>query len=94
LQFITLLLGVAVARVIAFLTAFVALNTGLVFSPFVRLRSWWSFLGTLMVRTWLALRSVELHLLQSVVVVVPVGNVPFGFPVSPFLGITAFLLQL
>jgi hypothetical protein len=35
----TLLPGVAVARVVAFLTAFVALNTGLVFSPFVRLRS-------------------------------------------------------
>ena len=88
----TLLPGVVVARVMAFLAAFVVLNTGLVFSPFVRLRSWWSFLGTLVVRTWLALRGVELHLLQSVVVVVLVGNVPFGFPVSPFLGVTAFLL--
>jgi hypothetical protein len=47
-----------------------------------------------MVGTWLALRGVELHLLQSVVVVVPVGNVLFGFPVSPFLGVTAFLFQL
>ena len=37
LQFITLLPGVAIACVVAFLAAFVALNTGLVFSPFVRL---------------------------------------------------------
>jgi hypothetical protein len=88
----TLLPGVAVVRVMAFLAAFVALNTGLVFSPFVRLRSWWSFLRTLMVGTWLALRSVELYLLQSVVVLVLVRNIPFGFPISPFLGITTFLL--
>ena len=89
----TLLPGVAVARIVAFLAAFVALNIGLVARPFVRMRSLLSsFLRTLVVRTWLAFRGVELHLLQSVVVVVLVGDVPFGFPVSPFLGVTAFLL--
>jgi hypothetical protein len=90
----TLLPGVAISRVVAFLAAFVALNTGLIFSPFVRLRSLvLSFLGTFVVGTWLALRGVELHLLQPVVVVVPLGNVPFGFPVrSIVVSVTASFL--
>jgi hypothetical protein len=91
----TLLPCLVVTCVVAWFAAFVALALRLVVCPSGRLRSLvLSFLRTLMVRTWLALRGVELHLLQSVVVVVPVGNVPFGFPVSPFLGVTAFLFQL
>ena len=80
----TLLPGVAFILVVAFLATAVALNVGLVGCPFrFRLGSFVlvSFTRTL-VGTWLAFRGVELHLLQPVVVVVPFGNVPFGFPVS------------
>jgi hypothetical protein len=89
----TLLLGVAVACVVAFLAAFVALNTRLVFSPFVRLQSWWSFLRTLVVGTWLALRGVDLHLLQTVVVVSPGRNVLLDLSIRSAL-VDSFLLHL
>jgi hypothetical protein len=87
----TLLPGVAVAHVVAFLTAFVALNIRLVVYPFVRMQSCWSFLGTFVIRTWLTLRSVELHLLQPVVVVLPGRNVPLDLMVRLALEVTALL---
>ena len=88
----TLLPGVAFACVVAFLAAFVALNTGLVFCPFVRLRSLLlSFPWTFVVRTWLALRGIDLHLLQAVVVVLPSRNVPLDFSVRPSLEVVTLL---
>ena len=90
----TLLPGVTVAFVVAFLAAAVALNTRLVVRPFVRLRSWWSFLGTFVVRTWLAFGSVDLHLLQAVVVISPGRDVPLDLGVWPALVETTLLFYL
>jgi hypothetical protein len=88
LQFITLLSDGAVTSVVAFLATAVALNIGLVVYPSVRLWSWWSFPRTLVVGTWLALRGVDLHLLQTVVVVLLGRNVLLDLVVRLALGIT------
>jgi len=93
LQFMTLLSDGAVTFVVAFLAAAVALNTGLIVCPFVRLGSWWSFSWTLVVGTWLAFRGVDLHLLQTVVVVFPGRNIPLDLGVRSAL-IDSFLLHL
>jgi hypothetical protein len=53
-----------------------------------------SFSRTLVVGTWLALRSVELHLLQSVVVISPGRNVPLDLRVRLTLEVTTLLFQL
>ena len=90
----TLLPGVTVAFVVAFLAAAVALNTGLVVRPFVRLRSWWSFLRTSLVGTWLAFGGVDLHLLQTVVIVSPGRDVPLDLGVWPALVETTLLFHL
>jgi hypothetical protein len=90
----TLLPGVAVAHVVAFLTTFVALNIGLVVCPFVRIWSCWSFLRTFVVGTWLALRGVKLHLLQPVVVVLLGWNIPLDFRVRLTLEVSTLLLHL
>jgi len=88
----TLLPGVAFPRVVAFLAAYVALNTGLVFRPFVRLRSFLlSFLWTFVVGTWLALGDIDLHLLQAVVVVSLGRDVPLDLRVWPALVDSSFL---
>jgi hypothetical protein len=92
LQFMTLLPGITIARVIAVLAAFVALNIRLVVCPFVRLRSLLlSFSRTLSIGTWLAFRSVELHLLQPVVVVSLGRNVPLDLRVRLTLEVTTLL---
>jgi hypothetical protein len=60
----TLLPCLIVTCVVAWFAAFVALALKLVVCPSSRLRSLvLSFLRTFVVRTWLALRSVDLHLL-------------------------------
>ena len=59
-----LLLGVAVACVVAFLAILVVLNIRLVVRPFVRIQSLLlSFLRTFIIRIWLAIRSIDLYLL-------------------------------
>jgi hypothetical protein len=90
----TLLSDGAVTFVVAFLATAVALNIGLVVCPSVRLWSWWSFSRTLVFGTWLALRSVDLHLLQTVVVVSLGRNVPLDLAVRSALVETSFLLHL
>ena len=84
LQVMTLLPGVAFVLVMAFLATTVALNVGLVGCPFrFRLRSLLlSLLRTFLVGTRLAVSCIDLHLLQPVVVVVPVRNVSLGFSIS------------
>jgi hypothetical protein len=47
-----------------------------------------------MVRTWLALRSVDLHLLQTVVVVLLGRNVPLDFGVRLALEVSTLLFYL
>jgi hypothetical protein len=47
-----------------------------------------------MVRTWLALRSVDLHLLQTVVVVLLGRNVPLDFGVRLALEVSTLLFHL
>jgi hypothetical protein len=47
-----------------------------------------------MVRTWLALRSVDLHLLQTVVVVLLGRNVPLDFRVRLALEVSTLLFHL
>jgi hypothetical protein len=74
LQVITLLPGIAFALIVAFLTTAVALDARLVGSPFrLRLRSFIRVVlrTFVMVGTWFAFGSIELHLLQSVIVVIP-----------------------
>jgi hypothetical protein len=69
----TLLPGIVFVLVVAFLATAVALDAGLVGSPFrLRLRSFVRVVlrtFVVIVGTWFAFRSVELHPLQSVVVV-------------------------
>jgi hypothetical protein len=82
-----LLPGIIFILIMAFLAIAVALDIGLIGSPF-RLRLW-SFvrvvLRTFVVRTWLAFSSIELHLLQSVVVIVLGRDVLLDLCVSPTL---------
>jgi hypothetical protein len=90
----TLLPCLTVTCVVAWSAVFVALALGLVVCPSGRLRSLvLSFLRTFVVRTWLALRSVDLHLLQTVVVVFPGRNVPLDLSVRSAL-VDSFLLHL
>jgi hypothetical protein len=96
-QFITLLPGVTFAFVMAFLATAVVLNVGLIGRPFVRLGSFigWSFLRTSVVAgTWLAFGGIDLHLLQTVVVILPGGNVPLDLYVRPALVEVSFLFYL
>jgi hypothetical protein len=67
----TLLPGIAFAFVVAFLVTTVALDVGLVGSPFcLRLFLVRVLLRTFVViGTWFALGGIELYLLQSVIVV-------------------------
>jgi hypothetical protein len=98
LQVITLLPGIAFALIVAFLAIAVALDAGLVGSPFrLRLRSFVRVVlrTFIVVGTWFAFGGIELHLLQSVVVVVLIRNVAFGLPVSSIIvSVTASLFQL
>jgi hypothetical protein len=75
----TLLPGIAFILIVAFLATAVAPDAGLISSPFsLRLRSFVRVvLRTLIViaRTWFAFSSVELHPLQSVVVVFLCWNI-------------------
>jgi hypothetical protein len=88
LQFMTLLPGVAFVLVVAFLATAVALNAGLVGCPFrFRLGSFVLFV----VRTRLAFGYIDLHLLQPVIVVLPVGDISFSLSVRSILSVTAFL---
>jgi hypothetical protein len=95
LQVMMLLPGIAFVLVVAFLATAVALNVRLVGCPFCfRLGSFvlsflWTFIGT-----WLAFGCVNLHLLQPVVIVLPFGDISFGFPIRSILSITTFLFQL
>jgi hypothetical protein len=90
----TLLPGLIVACVMACFAAFVALALRLIVCPSSRLRSLvLSFLRTFVVRTWLALRGVDLHLLQTVVVVFLGRNVPLDLSVRSAL-VDSFLLYL
>jgi hypothetical protein len=79
---------------VAFLATAVALDVGLVGSPFrLRLRSFVRVILRTFVGTWFAFGGVELHLLQSVVVVVPGRDVPLDLGVSPAL-VNTFLFHL
>jgi hypothetical protein len=89
LQFIMLLPGVIFILIIAFLATAVALDARLVGCPFrLRLRS---FVLFLVVRTRLAVSCIDLHLLQPVIVVLPVGDISFSLSVRSILSVTAFL---
>jgi len=91
----TLLLDVTIARIVAWFTAFVALTTGLVLHAFGRSQSLlFCFLWTFRFGTWLAFCGVDLHLLQTVVVISLSRNVPLDLRVSPALEETTLLLHL
>ena len=80
----TLLPGFTFVLIVAFLAIAVALNVGLVGCPFcLRLGSFvvLSFPRTLVVGTRLAVGYVDLHLLQPIIVVVPVRNVSLSLPI-------------
>jgi hypothetical protein len=88
-----LLLGIIFILIVAFLAIAVALDARLVSSPFrLRLGSFVRvILRTFVVGTWFALGSIELHLLQSIVVVLLFGDISFGFSISSFLSVTTLL---
>jgi hypothetical protein len=96
LQVMTLLPGIALVLVMAFHATAVALDFGLVGRPFrLRLGSFvLSFLRTFVVGTWLASRGVDLHLLQTVVVILPGRNVPLDLGVRLALEVTTLLFHL
>jgi hypothetical protein len=96
LQVITLLPGIAFAFIVAFLATAVALDVGLVGSPFrLRLRSFVRVVlrTFVVVGTWFAFGGIELHLLQSVIVVVLGRDIPLDLSVSPAL-VNTFLFHL
>jgi hypothetical protein len=93
----TLLPDIAFAFVVAFLATAVALDAGLVGRPFrLRLRSFVRLVlrTVVVVRTRFALRGIDLHFLQAVVVVLPSRNVPLDLSVRLPLEVTSLLLHL
>jgi hypothetical protein len=81
---------------VAFLAIAVVLDVGLVGSPFrLRLRSFVRVVlrTFIIVRTWFAFGSIELYLLQSVIVIVPGRDIPLDLSVSPAL-VNTFLFYL
>jgi hypothetical protein len=90
-----LLPGIVFTFVVAFLVTTVALDIGLIGRPFrLRLFLVLSVLRTLIiVRTGFALSGIELHFLQSVVIVVLGRNIPLDLYVSPAL-VNTFLFYL
>jgi hypothetical protein len=89
----TLLPGVIFAFIVAFLVTTVALDIRLISRPFrLRLFLVLSVLRTLIiVGTGFALSGIELHLLQSVVVVLLFRDISLSFPVRSFLSVITFL---
>jgi hypothetical protein len=93
----TLLPGITFALIMAFLATAVALDARLVGRPFrLRLRSFVRLVlrTVIMVRTRFALRSIDLHLLQAVVVILLSRNVPLDLSVRLSLEVTSLLLYL
>jgi hypothetical protein len=92
----TLLPGVVFAFVVAFLVTTVALDVRLIGRPFrLRLFLVLSVLRTLIVvRTGFALSGIELHLLQSIVIVVPGRDIPLNLSVSLTLEVITLLFHL
>jgi hypothetical protein len=92
-----LLPGVTFAFVVAFLVITVALDVRLISRPFrLRLFLILSFLRTLViiVRTGFALSSIELHLLQSVVIVILGRDIPLNLSISLTLEVITLLFHL
>jgi hypothetical protein len=91
-----LLLGIIFALIVAFLATAVVLDVRLVGRLFrLRLESFiLSFTQTFVVRTYLASYSVDLYLLQTVVVVLLGRNVPLDLSVRLALEVTTLLFYL
>jgi hypothetical protein len=93
----TLLLGVVFAFIVAFLVITIVLDIRLIGRPFcLRLFLVLSVLRTLViiVGTGFALGSIELYLLQSVVIVVPGRDIPLNLSVSLTLEVITLLFYL